>query len=100
MELKLPNHYNYSFEETTNSYIFLTKNKIVYKIIFINDFTFNTITFSEKFNDIYQVVIEKISNKIEPYDFLVSRTISEIILSFFKNNNNSILYVCSDNDQK
>lgn len=100
MVLKLQNHYNFSFEEKTNSYIFETKNKITYKIIFVNDFTFNTISVSESFNDVYQIVIEKISKEIEPFDSLVSKTISEIILCFFKNNNNSILYVCSDNDKK
>ena len=62
--------------------------------------TFNSIVSTEKYNDIYQIVIEKVSKKIEPFDSIVSKTISEIINRFFINNNLSILYVCSDKDQK
>lgn len=93
------NHYNYSFDNLTNTYNFTTKNKILYRVAFVIDETFSSIT-NEEINHIFQLIIDKASEEIEPYDAQVSRTIENIVEHFFKNASNSIIYVCSDDNDK
>ncbi len=96
----MQNHYNYTFNSVTETYNFSTKNNIFYKVSFIVDETFSTI-YGEEIPNIYQIVIEKIiSTTTEPYDRKVSKTIENIIERFFKKIENSIIYVCSDEDKK
>ncbi len=49
---------------------------------------------------INQIVVEKIDEMIEPFDSKVSKTIENIIGQFFQKTDNSILYVCSNADNK
>jgi hypothetical protein len=60
----LQSHYNYVFDEITNTYNFVTKNQILYRVAFIIDETFSTIS-GEEISNIFQLVIEK-SNAINP----------------------------------
>lgn len=46
------------------------------------------------------MVVEKANDEIEPFDSFVSRTIENIIEAFFRNIENSLVYICSDNDDK
>ncbi len=60
----MQSHYNYVFDEITNTYNFVTKNQILYRVAFIIDETFSTIS-GEEISNIFQLVIEK-SNAINP----------------------------------
>ena len=95
----MPNPYNYFFDEVTSTYSFTTKNDIEYKIVFIVDETLD-IASEIHIENIYQIVIEKITDGIEPLDILVSKTIQNIITAFFENIKNSLIYVCSEDDEK
>ncbi|WP_410528476.1 DUF6169 family protein [Sphingobacterium sp. SGR-19] len=44
--------------------------------------------------------MEKASEELEPFDAKVSRTIQNIIQRFFQQTENSLIYICSDDDQK
>jgi hypothetical protein len=95
----LPNLYNYTFSEVTQTYNFTTKNNIEYKVVFIIDETLDSL--SEKpIENVYQIIIEKVSNEREPFDSVVAKTIDDIIKSFFKNAQNSLIYVCSEDEEK
>ena len=54
----MQNHYNYTFDSITNTYNFTTKNSILYRVAFIVDETFSTISEREIAN-VFQLVIEK-----------------------------------------
>jgi hypothetical protein len=95
----LQNHYNYVFDEITNTYNFATKNAILYRIAFIYDETFSTIS-GENIPNIFQLIVEKSSEGLEPFDSKVSKTIEDIIDRFFKKIENSLIYICSDENEK
>lgn len=71
----------------------------MYRVAFVVDETFSTVS-NEEIPDVFQLVIDKASDKLEPYDAEVSRTIEDIVERFFHNALNSIIYVCSDEDDK
>ncbi|MFV0566257.1 MAG: DUF6169 family protein, partial [Flavobacteriaceae bacterium] len=50
--------------------------------------------------NIYQIIVEKASEGIEPFDQKVSKTIEDIIEKFFRKIENSLIYVCADDDEK
>ena len=91
--------YNYAFDNITNTYNFTTKNNILYRVAFVVDETFSAIS-NQQIPNIFQLVIDKASDELEPYDAKVSRTIEDIIACFFRNGVNSMIYVCSDEDEK
>lgn len=95
----MPNPYNFNFDEIAHSYIFTTNNGIEYKVAFILDNTFSSVSNIE-IEDVYQVIIEKTTEIKEPLDRNVSATISEILSIFFKNKKNTILYICDDLDDR
>ena len=95
----MQNHYNYVFDNITNTYNFTTKNNILYRVAFIVDETFSTIS-GEEIPNVFQIVIEKANEEIEPLDTKVSRTIENIVERFFIRVENSLIYVCYDLDQK
>ncbi len=95
----MQNHYNYVFDDITNTYNFATKNNILYRIAFIKDETFSTIS-GEEIKNVFQLIVDKASDFIEPFDSKVSRTIENIIERFFQNVENSLIYICSDESEK
>lgn len=95
----MQNHYNFVFDDITNTYNFVTKNNILYRVAFIVDETFSTIS-GEEIPNIFQLIIEKASNNLEPYDAKVSKTIEYIIEQFFHKIENSLIYVYSDDHNK
>jgi len=95
----LQSHYNYVFDEITNTYNFVTKNEILYRIAFIIDETFSTIS-GEEISNIFQLIVEKSNDEIEPYDSKVSKTIEHLIERFFQKIENSLIYICSDDNEK
>lgn len=95
----MQNHYNYVFDDLTNTYNFTTKNSILYRVAFIVDDTFSTIS-GEEIPNIFQLVIEKATDEVEPYDAKVSKTIENIIERFFQKVENSLIYICSDDNEK
>lgn len=92
-------HYNYAFDNITNTYNFTTKNNILYRVAFVVDETFSAIS-NEDIPNIFQLVIDKTSDELEPYDAKVSKTIEDIVERFFHNVLNSLIYICSDEDDK
>ncbi|MEN2401137.1 DUF6169 family protein [Flavobacterium sp. MC2016-06] len=95
----MPNPYNYFFDETTQSYHFKTKNDIDYRVAFIIDHTFSAVSGIEM-NNIYQIIIEKVDDRLEKFDSQVSATVQLIVLSFFGNAQNAMIYICDDTDHK
>ena len=95
----MQNHYNYVFDDLTNTYNFTTKNSILYRVAFIVDETFSTIA-GKEIPNVFQLVVEKASDEIEPYDAKVSKTIENIIERFFYKIENSLIYICSDDNEK
>lgn len=95
----MQNLYNYVFDNITNTYNFTTKNNILYRVAFIVDETFSTIS-GKDVQNVFQMIVEKATDEIEPYDARVSKTIEDIIERFFHRVENSLVYVCSDDDMK
>jgi hypothetical protein len=95
----LRNHYNYVFDNITKTYNFTTKNDILYRVAFVVDETFSTIS-GEEISNVFQIIVEKANEGIEPFDQKVSKTIEDIIEHFFRKIENSLIYVCSDDDEK
>jgi hypothetical protein len=95
----LQSHYNYVFDDITNTYNFVTKNEILYRVAFIIDETFSTIS-GEEISNIFQLIVEKSNEEIEPYDSKVSKTIEHLIERFFQKIENSLIYICSDDNEK
>lgn len=95
----MQNHYNYVFDDITNTYNFTTKNNILYRVAFIIDETFAAIS-GETIPNIFQLIIEKATDELESYDAKVAKTIEDIIERFFRKIENSLIYVCSDDNEK
>lgn len=96
----MANPYNYSFSEFSNTYNFITKNDIEYKIAFIVDETFSAVSGLEVPN-VYQMIIEKVNNDVsERFDSSVASTIKNIIALFFENSENSMIYICDNSDER
>jgi len=95
----LQNHYSYVFNNITNTYNFTTKSNLLYSVAFIVDETFSSIS-GEHVPNVFQLIIEKVSDEKESFDALVSKTIEHIIESFFKKAENSLIYICSDDAGK
>lgn len=95
----MADQYNYSFDEVTNSYNFTTKYNICYKIAFIIDETLDSVS-EESIENVYQIVIEKVTDIIDSFDGSVSKTIEIIIAAFFETVRNCLIYICSDEGEK
>lgn len=95
----MQNHYNYVFDNISSTYNFTTGNSILYRVAFIVDETFSVIS-GEQIPNIFQLVIEKATDGLEPYDAKVAKTIENIVEEFFHKVENALIYVCSDDDKK
>src|SRR5690606_27317453 len=82
-----------------NTYSFATKNNILYRVAFIVDETFSTIS-GEEIPNIFQLVVEKASETLAPFDPKVSLTIEDIVERFFVKTENALIYICSDENDK
>ena len=91
--------YNYEYQEETKSYHFTTKNNIEYLIAFPVDHTFSAVSNLE-IENVYQLVISKNTNCVEPLDMQVSATIINILAAFFESSQNCMIYICDDDDGK
>lgn len=67
MASDLQNRYNYVFDNTTDTYNFTTKNNICYRVSFVVDQTFSTLS-GQEISGIYQLVVEKATEELEPFD--------------------------------
>ena len=83
----------YTIWEKDGSYLFKTDYGIVYKISFMED---DTIWDSGA----YQFLITNLSNSASPNDSKLKLTILYILESFFKVNNDILLYICETGDGK
>ena len=95
----MQNRYKFTFDSQSKTYNFITKNAIHYQIAFVVDETFSLIS-NEDISDIYQLVVEKVTDEIEPFDAKVSKTIEDIVDQFFENEKNSLIYICSEENKK
>ncbi|MEZ0129709.1 hypothetical protein AB9T88_08075, partial [Flavobacterium sp. LBUM151] len=59
--------YNYYLKENSQFYYFITKNAIEYRVAFIRDETFSAVSGLE-IENIFQIIIEKVSDKLEKLD--------------------------------
>jgi len=71
MASDLQNRYNYVFDSATDTYHFTTKNNICYRVSFVIDQTFSTLS-GQGISGIYQLVVEKATEELEPFDSKVS----------------------------
>ena len=85
--------YNYTKDYNHLEYHFSTLNGIFYSVKFSPDETFNSISNSENFNNVFQVILAKTTKEKEPFDYNVSATVRNIIVDFLQNNLNSKLYL-------
>lgn len=95
----MPIPYNYFFNKELQFYYFITKNQIEYRIAFIVDETFSAVSGLE-INNIFQIIVDKVSDELEILDLRVSATIQSIIAAFFTNSQNAMIYICDDKDNK
>ena len=95
----MQNHYNYIFDDLTRTYNFVTKNNILYRVAFIVDHTFSFIA-GKEIPNVFQLILEKTNDEIETFDPKVSKTIEDIVERFFHNIKNSLIYVCSEENDK
>ncbi len=95
----MQNHYNYAFDKITNTYNLTTKNNILYRVAFVVDETFSTIS-GKEISNVFQIVVDKANDGIEPLDNKVSTPIENIIERFFIRVENSLIYICYDLDKK
>lgn len=95
----MPNLYNYAYDNISKTYNFTTKFGIIYRIAFVVDETFSSIS-GKNISNIFQLVIDKATDEKEPLDNLVSATIAEIVYKFFSSKINSLIFFCSDSDGK
>lgn len=93
--------YNYTFNSDSGYYSFFTKRQIEYRVAFYEDFTLaSCVSDNVELGNVYQITIDKISTKPSPFDILVSKTIKNIITSFFESVQDALIYICDDNDKK
>ena len=95
----MPSLYNYAYDNISKTYNFTTKFGIIYRIAFVIDETFSSIS-EKNISNIFQLVIDKATDEKEPLDNLVSTTIGEIVYKFFFSKRNSLIFFCSDSDGK
>lgn len=81
--------------DETLTYSFITKNNIIYRVAFVADESLSLLA-DTVFNNIYQIVIERITEALEPLDSKVSKTINAIIVRFFENMELALLYVIAN----
>lgn len=93
--------YNYTFDPDLGYYTFLTKDDIEYKIAFFEDFMLDSCSDNKlEIGPVYQITVEKISDKTERLDARVSETVRDIISAFFLNEEQSLIYICDNDDVK
>lgn len=93
--------YNYTFDPDTNYYTFITKNNIEYKVAFFQDFMLESCTTADiKLGNVFQITVEKSTDKPSGLDACVSETIRAIVVAFFQNVDNALIYICDDDDEK
>ncbi len=90
--------YNFAYDSSNDTYTFITKNNILYKVYFIQDHTFEPLGYQNL--EVLNFTIEKLTDKLEPLDANVSLTIGEIIKDSILNTNRCILFVCDSSDNK
>ena len=95
----MPNPYNYHFDEATQTYHFITKNGIHYRVAFIVDQTFSAVSGLE-IENIYQIIVDKVNDDLEKLDSQVAATIQVIVDLFFTNAQNAMIYICDEKDNK
>ncbi len=91
----MQSHYSYDFDSNANTYNFTTKNIIHYRVAFIVDDTFSAVS-GQEISNVFQLIVEKVSDEIEPLDAKVVKTIEYIIDRFFQYVENALIYICSE----
>lgn len=100
-ELSLPCRYKVSFDPETFIYSFTTKNLIEYQVAFIdNVHLFKGTSVEGHVVNVYSLNIEKLSKYTEPLDLNVQQTVACIVVDFFKDTVNSLMYSCDGSDAK
>jgi Family of unknown function (DUF6169) len=97
MSIQLP----YSFTFSDGKYAFLTDNSVIYNV----EFTDGAYYFFDLPADVpvFELNIKALNaaeSIIQPYDKRVEITIINILSTFFNDNKNSLIYVCSNLDNR
>jgi Family of unknown function (DUF6169) len=100
-ELNLPCLYKVTFNEATFIYSFVTKNKILYEVVFYDSLSyFKGTTHENQIANVFSLTIFKKSDVREPFDNEVKNTIDCILQHFFIDTEKSLLYLCDTSDKK
>ncbi|MEM9340514.1 MAG: DUF6169 family protein [Bacteroidota bacterium] len=91
--------YNYSLDGDTFTYRFTTKLGIEYYLVFVEDKSLENVN-PNLGDNIYQLILDKKGEQIEPKDAQVFLTIQSIINDFFQQIEHALIYVCADSDSK
>lgn len=93
--------YNYTFVPETNYYTFQTKNNIEYKVAFFQDYMLESCATSDvEIGNVFQITVEKITDIPSGLDARVSETVRSIVVAFFENVEDALIYICDDDDEK
>ena len=96
----MPSPYNYKYIQSSRIYYFTTINGIEYNVAFTEDDTLNNIAEGIIFENVYQLIIDKVTSSSEPHDVSVGLTIDSIVTDFFESVNNALIYICSNTDDR
>lgn len=100
-ELNLQCPYKVTFNLETSTYSFTTKNDIEYSLAFVDSVCyFSGVSESNSIKKVYSLNIDKISAGKAVLDLNVQATVNCIVTHFFKDLENSLVYVCDHSDSK
>lgn len=100
-ELNLQCPYKVTADTESSTYYFTTKNNIKYSLAFSDAVGyFDSATDAENVRKIYSLNLEKLTDGIEPFDYNVSLNIKSIVEHFFRDKENSLVYLCDPSDKK
>jgi hypothetical protein len=88
----------YNFTYSDGKFSFITDNSVIYNL----EFTDGSYYFFELPDDVpvFELNIKALNALTQPFDKRVELTIVEVLSTFFSNNRNSLIYVCSNLDNR
>jgi hypothetical protein len=70
-------------------------------VAFFQDYMLESCTTPDvEIGNVFQITVEKITDKPSGLDACVSETIRAIVTAFFENVENALIYICDDDDDK
>ncbi len=100
-ELNLECPYKVFADFENQTYTFFTDFNVEYRLSFTDcAYLFNGTLGENMIKDVYNVNIENVSKAFSPKDIKLKETIICILKHFFRNKENSVVYVCDSSDNR